>query len=566
MTVEHNMAKGQKGASHGVALFTNISASILLAALIGLGVYVNVNKIIVSNGRSDGYKIINLNTTSWNVACTIVGTAVGILASVAFSSQDDTITRREMATPRGVVAMFLRPLTVKRGAEQVFHLQLPLERTLLVILTITTALTSAAVVALFGVRQITDQVVNPAPSFPLAALNGTFFESGRGGGSGVFPIGSPVNNPQISQLTGFLYRAAYIKGLKERDDYNAFNTYVTYLPEQGPIGDTIYENLNSGGIGLNVSSYLQYSGQPDGFQMPARFEFDALDATVFGTHVNVSCRNASADYTVNSVSVDIGQVYVVAVGKTGGGPNITMFNDLAGYGSLRSLVVGSAVTIDQDTGEPLHTLAIPTFGLHTAFVLECSYSGREYLADVSVQSPVSPLHVDREVEQGPILGPYVKQEIANVTHSLLGATGGNLARGFIDADYNFDGESNDDMAAAVEIVVGQLGEAYFSLLRQQVERSNLYKGDTKDENGSILYMSVTIQRLGGAQFGWLAVLGVLLLGTLLGTIRTCVGGSGVRFEAQDAVKLLRSTLRDDSLRETTRIRYDDGVTVVKEEG
>ena len=45
----------------------------------------------------------------------------------------------------------------------------------------------------------------------------------------------------------------------------------------------------------------------------------------------------------------------------------------------------------------------------------------------------------------------------------------------------------------------------------------------------------------------------LLLGTVLGTIRTCAGDSGIEFEAQDTVKLLRSALRDESIGERTRI-------------
>ena len=92
-------------------------------------------------------------------------------------------------------------------------------------------------------------------------------------------------------------------------------------------------------------------------------------------------------------------------------------------------------------------------------------------------------------------------------------------------------------------------------MRQQVERGDFYKGDNAADNplrrdfGSDVHQYVAIQRLGSDQFGWLAVLGILLLGTVLGTIRTSVGGSGIGFEAQHTVKLLRSTLRDERGRE-----------------
>ena len=77
--------------------------------------------------------------------------------------------------------------------------------------------------------------MNTKASFPLADLNSTFFES-RGG---VFPIGSPVVNSQVGQLSGFLYKAAYITGLKMQDEYDAYDTYKSYVPEQGPLGDNI---------------------------------------------------------------------------------------------------------------------------------------------------------------------------------------------------------------------------------------------------------------------------------------------------------------------------------------
>ena len=294
------MAKDNQAASdtntHSAAFLTNLSATLILAALIALGIYVNVNKLIIGTQSSPGYSAVNLDTTSWNVACTVLGTAIGILVTVGFSTQDDVITRRELASEKGVRAMFLRPLTLRRGLEQVIRLPLPIERTILVILTVVTALTSAAVVALFGIRATTEEIINPTASFPLAALNETFFENFPGGG--VVPIGAPVYFPHTSQLSGFLYKLAYITSLKMQNTYAIPDPYVLYIPKQGPLGDNIYATLNTGGIGLSTSSYLQYSGQPDGFDMPVRFEFDGLRAHVFGTNVSVSCEDVSSQYTV----------------------------------------------------------------------------------------------------------------------------------------------------------------------------------------------------------------------------------------------------------------------------
>ncbi|KAK0510606.1 hypothetical protein JMJ35_007038 [Cladonia borealis] len=548
---------------HALAFLSNLIAFVLLATLLALGVYVNVKNILVGNISTDGYNVIKLNTTYWNVACTIVGTAVGFLAAVALANQDECITRSQLAGDRGVMALFLRPLTLRRGLDQIAHLHLPPERTLLLILTIAAALTNAAVVALFGVRSTTERIVNPSASYPLAALNGTFFESDQYGS--VFAAGSPTFSSEVSQLSGFLYKAAYINGLINRGQYVPFSTpEIPYIPEQGSIGDTVYAGLNTGGVGLNVSSYLQYSGVTDGFDMPAEYGFDKLQARVFGTNISLSCQNATASYTTVGTRVDIGFVTVMAVSKPNG-PNITVFNNLQGDLIITSLVIGSAVTVESDTGEPVHTLVIPDFGLQTAFVLECSYDGQEYLANVSIASSVSPLQIEAEALAGPIIGPEVKQRLANMTHNMLsfGGMGGDLARGFIDADYNSDGTNNTNMAGTLETVIEQLGEAYISLLRQQVERSNLYKGnDASSENGSDLQLYVTVLRLGGGQYGWLAILGVLLIGSLWGTVRACGGRTMVGFDAQNNVQLLKSTLHNTGIRDRTRVRYENDFVVL----
>ena len=550
---------------HTFAFLSNVMAFISLATLLALGVYVNVKSILVGHTSTNGYQVVNLNTAYWNVACTIVGTAVGFLATVAFANQDECITRRQLAGDRGVMALFLRPLTLRRGLDQIARLHLLPERTLLVVLTIAAALTNAAVVALFGIRSTTERIINPIASYPLAALNSTFFFNTRDGA--MLAAGSPTFNSETSQLSSFLYRAAYINGLIAIGRYVPFSTpEAPYISEQGSIGDTVYAALNTGGVGLNISSYLQYSGVTDGFDMPAEYEFNKLQAKVFGTNISVSCQNATASYTAVGTRVDIGFVTVMAISKPNG-PNITVFNNLQGDLIDTSLVVGSAVTIERETGEPIHSLVIPDFGLRTAFVLECSYDGQEYLTNVSVASSVSPLRIEAEAFPGPVIGPEVKQSLANITHNMLsfGGMGGDLVRGFIDADYNSDGTNNTEMAGVLETVIGQLGEAYISLLRQQVERSNIAKdNDDSSGNGSDLQLYVTVLRLGGGQYGWLAILGVLLIGSLFGTVRACGGRAMVGFDAQNSVQLLRSTLHNPDIRDRIRVRYENDLVVLTE--
>ncbi|KAL8852638.1 MAG: hypothetical protein Q9221_002518 [Calogaya cf. arnoldii] len=506
-TPTHSAINDIKKRSHSLAFFTTLASSLCLSILLALGVFANVNKFIVGTDSTQGCKAINLDTVSWNVACTVVGTAVGILAAVAFSNQDDVLT---------------------------------------------------CLVALFGIHASQEEVINPSSSVSLAALNQTFFATSRKGE--LFAAGPPTSSVVSGQLSGFLYKAAYIAGREMLKDNDPHDPYTTYLPKTGPLGDTIYRRLNTRGVGLNVSSYLQYSGITDGFNIPARFEFNELNAIVYATQVNLSCQNATSEYTISSV--DIGELTLIYVSKPNG-PNITLVRNLEANFFLTTLAIGSAITIDLETDNPIHALVIPEFITESALVLECTYSGREYLTNISVSSPTSPLLIGDTAYEGSLIGPIVKQNIANITHRLLsaGAQGGNLARGFIDAKYNYDGLNNTGIASALEGVIGQVGEAYFSILRQPFERSNIYNANQDSEAVSELRLHVTISRMGGAQYGWLAVLGILLIPSLVGTFRTCMRRKAVGFEAQDTVTLL-SRLFDEPIRDAIRIRYDDKFTVV----
>lgn len=537
-----------------LAVITNLGAAVLLTTVVTIGIYVTTIKHYVGRSSTNNYPVIRLDTTYWNVGCTIVGTAIGTLAAIAFAVQDECLTRHELVAERGVIAMFLRPLTIKRGGDQVVRRQLPLERTLLVLLTLTAALSSATAVALFGVRSVSDVVVNPLPSFGLAALlNNQFFHSDKDGG--VFRGNFPFDTPVTGLLTSFLYRAAYIAGLKAQDVYHVGSRFAI-LPEQGQVGDNVYETLYTGGIGLNVSSYLQYSGMTEEFSMPADYSFNKLTAMVFGTHVDVTCTNATVEYSIETelVGSEVTKDSVeVTVAEKPGGPNFRLAHWL---GDDSKLEIESLVVIDRTTNKP--TLVLALGGLLQSLILECTFAGREYLASVSVASVSSPLRLDHETVQGPVLSPIVQQHLANMSHTLFGHDGVGVVRGFLDAE--FDSHLYAEvMISSLQTVIEQLGEAYISLIRQAVEKSNLYNGGRSKgiDNGSRLQLYVTLVRLGGASYGWLAVPIALLLGTVVGIVRICTYKMPAEFEAQDAVKLLQSTLQNAAISDTSRIEYKD---------
>ncbi|KAF2226853.1 hypothetical protein BDZ85DRAFT_55488 [Elsinoe ampelina] len=560
------MSGAKDNTSHGLAFLTNFTASLVLAALLGLAVWVHKVRFVIAPESTHGYQAIDLDTSTWNVACTIVGTAVGLFTTVAFSMQDDIITRRELASDRGVRAIFLRPLTLRRGAEQIWHAQLAIGRSTLVFLTLASALTTAATVALFGIRGSTEVGVNSYPSFPLAALNMTWTERL---GDAVLAMTPPLQRPTSNHLTSLLYRSALVAGLKARNAYGPRKIYEPYLPESGTIGDTLYETLSTGGVGLNTSSYLQYWNDPDGFDMPNRFEFNGIAGRVFGTHINVTCTNVSAEYTWSEdrlSSYPDADMRVLSFSKPGG-LNITMFRPPEwSRGQLQYLALASYVSAPQTNSDPIHTIAMAGV-FRTGFVWECRYSGREYLAQVSMSSPVSPLIIERDAQQGPLIGPIVKQRVANATHDIIRAgQGGNLAKAWMDAEFNYDGLNSTNATGPLETIMGQVSEGYISLVRQSIERTTINDPSSLGDLGAEVRVYMTVTRMGGSHIAWTAVFGILLLGTLSGTVRACVGRRAVSFEAQDAVRLLSATNLFQGLKDTSIVAYRDGIELLDSPG
>ncbi|KAF2993242.1 hypothetical protein E8E13_000198 [Curvularia kusanoi] len=540
-----------------LAFMTNLAAAMLLTTVVTMGIYVTTIKHYVGRLSTNDYPVIPLDSTYWNVGCTIAGTAIGILAVVAFAMQDECLTRHELVAERGVIAIFLRPLTIKRGGDQVVRRQLPLERTLLVLLTLTAALSSASVVALFGVRSVSDVVVNPLPSYGIAPFYDWDFSNGGDGGGSFSPTLRDFlvfNFPVTAFLTSFLYKAAYIAGQKASNpDYQVGFPYVS---EQSQLGSNVYETLYTGGIGLNVSSYLQYDGQTEGFSMPADYSFNKLEAIVFGTHVDVTCTNVTSEYSIKNDlarSDATKDVVKVVVAERPGDSNFKFAN---WFGDMSTPEIESLVVIDRNTSKP--TLILALGGVLHPLILECTFAGREYLASVSVASASSPLRLDHEMVQGPELSPIMQQYLANMSETLFGHNGVGVVRGFLDG--GFDGFSPDEiMISSLETVLEQLGEACFSFLRQMVEMSSKIEDYAKHfRNGSRLRLYITVVRLGGASYGWLVVPVALLLGTVVGLVRICTYRTMAEFEAQDPVRLLQLSLQNAAISDTSKLGYRDG--------
>jgi hypothetical protein len=561
------------GSPRGAAVWINLTAAFLLAALLGVGAFLTSRVVLIDDQRYDWSNYgrsfrqftwgVYIPAQPWNIGVTLIGTVVGILAALAFSTQDDFMTRRALASEAGCQAMFLRPLTPKRGMQQLMRGMLSPERALLVLLGAATAITSATTIAVFSIQQSTIAVLDPRPSYPLQDFNTSFFISG---GSYFSPAGSYGTG--IGALSQFAYKTAYVNGLIARGSYNRRFQFVgqdqEYLAEYGQIGFTAYPNMSTGGIGLNVASYVHRTGDPVNFGLPPSrlYTLDSLHGDVYGTRVEVTCAEATDEYVVAEGATENVESRFVS---RPGGPNITLMLDAAQGTSFRSLAIGAAVWgIEDETSHPTLTVAV-TGSIGIVWVAECTYAGHEYLTELALDSADGYIQTGSE-EKATFsdIGPKFKQVVANATLEVLWqGMGGQVARGFIDSRYNYDASNTTGLAPVLSTVLSQIGEAHVSLLRQEYEFTGADPSPSmlQADNRSFMSIRIRVQRMGGASYGWLAVYGILFLGCLLGLVRIYSRAKTVAFEAQDAVKLL-ANVYDPSVNGRTRLRYDDGLTIV----
>lgn len=373
-------------------------------------------------------------------------------------------------------------------------------------------------------------------------------------------------------LGQFMYKSAYINALIKKDAYNRWAQEtsihgVEWIGEATQLGFTNYPNISTGGVGLNVASYSHRSGDPENFALPvsSRYTLDSLQGDVYGTRIEMTCSDATNDYVVARGSLEDVETRFVS---RPGGPNITVIWDDGFDVTYRSLAIGSSIWgTGDDESHPTLTLAF-SGSIGSVWVAECTYAGYEYLTELTLSSADGHIQAG-EVEKARFsdIGPIVKQNVANATEQIIAqGMGGQLARGFIDAQYMRDGVRPDtqELTSVLSTVLSQVGEAYVSLLRQQnYEYTGAVPSDSllQADNKSFMNVRITVLRLGGASYGWLAAYGVFFLGCLLGLVRISSRASTVGFESQDAVKLL-ANVYDPSVKGRTRLRYDESLTIV----
>lgn len=527
-------------------LLLNLLAALTVALLLSLAIYVNVTHPVVGKVSTPGFPALDINASRWNIACAVLGTAVGILVTGALAFHDGLLTREAILSNKGVVPFYLRPLTIPRAISQAKKGWHHVTRMLLLLFTIVATLSTTATVAIFGVHNVDKLLLNPSASWPLATILGsTSYVSGNEG---------LIDAYTTATLDSFLFKIAYIDALKLKGWYNP-KDLKAWLPESGTLGDTLYPSLRTGGIGLNTSSYVDYSGYPrSGFNVPATYTFNELHGTVFGTHIDVKCTEAAHHSKSTTAEPEWGGdstwYYQIDTQK---GVHFSLF------GELDTLIIASALL--NVTGSPILTIAITD--MDDVHVSECTYSGRDYLVPVSLDSRVSPLRSLADTKNGSFIDDDTKWILAEFMNNLLSLqNGGSLNRAWQSAHFDalYTAGYNGSITSLLENIFGQTGEALISIRRQYFENAEHSEAHILGP-GSAITMSVTIAKLGGGSWPWLSVYILLLIGPLLSILHSCKRNQILQYDVQDPVGILELTL-PETIDGQSRIRFKDRLEVI----
>lgn len=124
---------------------------------------------------------------------------------------------------------------------------------------------------------------NPLGSAALGLLNDTLFYKAPDGA--LFP---DLVDIDPSNFDGPVVKAATIISFQALGKYDSNYAQQNDLYLGGQIGNSTYEDLDTGGIGVNVNSYLRFSGDGDFFNPPTNYTFSRLTGVCLGYQHNRS--------------------------------------------------------------------------------------------------------------------------------------------------------------------------------------------------------------------------------------------------------------------------------------
>jgi hypothetical protein len=85
-----------------IVLIISSLAAVVVTTLLALAFYVNLTYLVVGEVSTPGFQAVNINASQWNIACAVLGTAIGLLVTACLAYDDGFLTREAILSKAGV--------------------------------------------------------------------------------------------------------------------------------------------------------------------------------------------------------------------------------------------------------------------------------------------------------------------------------------------------------------------------------------------------------------------------------------------------------------------------------
>ncbi|KAI8631202.1 hypothetical protein F5Y19DRAFT_473599 [Xylariaceae sp. FL1651] len=337
----------------------------------------------------------------------------------------------------------------------------------------------------------------------------------------------------IEQLRQYFTRSAFVN--VRMNDIKSPRP-LEWLVEMGfyhnRVGDTLYPEPRTYGIGINAASLSRYAlvtqPLPDRMhKLPPGHGFQNLEARLYGTEVVAECElitqkcnvtYAQGEFTpTNGPSTAKPALYEYELScPIPGMEPLLMIQDQSQPFGVRHQLIRNPENAHES---PLHLFAIHDVAYSKRMdwwhqrptVVKCYYQGYNILADIQITSFSKPFRIIRDMEQKDELTAVDLWPMIQNISSIVGPN----ARGFATALDAFTGGPNsvlqETYVKLLSKVLTETGQAYWSLKRQYAEVVGW--SDHFPRSGDSVrkgIMRTTYTRVGGGGWLWVAVLATLL--------------------------------------------------------
>ncbi|KAH8195898.1 hypothetical protein TruAng_009944 [Truncatella angustata] len=415
--------------------------------------------------------------------------------------------------------------------------------------TLLSALSCASALALFAPHKTTLKTLRPLTSYPATDYAMHF---------GEYMIPAQDINTALSEFlveSAAFTRDHAIQHIMSNGN-ESYNRGQSGGGRTYRIGDTSYEGPRTNGVGVNVASFNDYFLSSRGrranlgsspyfehkFPVPQSgreavaqnwmvapdYKFDSLEARVYGTNIEVRCVYMTDEFliqrTLGKFSGDREEV-LGYVGRY----DISSFNNRVDAKIVQTVDEKLKITpwtVEGLVGAPSSQFFFITDhnpdlrqSSDSATVLKCFYTGHELMTNIVARNGVLEIK-DGKPRPGNI-ADRVRSKTMEAVMQALKNTNGTLSKAVADMrsaqveEARRSGKTRDsDMARLmVQDVLGDLAQAYWSLVRQRVETSIGMQAFDGSPVGLTAYshgrLHGTYTRLGGS--GWGMIMPCLLL-------------------------------------------------------